>query len=111
VGRQDVELDFGSTMFGRVGVLGERELALTRDEAQELLRRNGDVQVDPDVAIAATGGWLTGVLFEAWRAQPGRASSVGESDPLYGYLASEVLARLDEADTRFLVITSVLDRV
>ena len=44
-----------------------RTLAFTPDEAAEALAARGDAGVDAGAAVAATGGWVTGVLFEAWR--------------------------------------------
>ena len=92
-------------------VLGERELAFNRDEAAAALDQAGTATIDPDDAVRMTGGWVTGVLFEAWRSEQHVTGHGGEVDALHGYLATEILARLDEADRDFLVMCSVLDRV
>ena len=50
-------------------------------------------------AVEATGGWVTGVLFEAWRSAEHVAGMGGEADPLHGYLASQILAQLADPRT------------
>jgi ATP/maltotriose-dependent transcriptional regulator MalT/DNA-binding SARP family transcriptional activator len=92
-------------------VLGERELAFDRDEAAAALDQAGTATIDPDDAVRMTGGWVTGVLFEAWRSEQHVTGHGGEADALHGYLATEILARLSQADRDFLVTCSVLDRV
>ncbi len=112
ISREEPPLDFGPTLLmGRVGALGESELAFTVDEAAKALELAGASGVDPGVAVAATGGWVAGVVFEAWRSAPDLPLINGEADPLHGYLSSGILARLDAADRDFLVETSVLDEV
>jgi ATP/maltotriose-dependent transcriptional regulator MalT len=96
---------------GAVAVLGEAELALTPAEAGEALARVGKAEIDADSAVRATGGWLTGVLFEAWRSADHVVGGGGEADPLYGYLSSQILDELDPADREFLVATALLDEV
>ena len=46
--------------------LGELELAFTTEEAAEALAQRGLGAIDAHAAVDATGGWVTGVLFEAW---------------------------------------------
>jgi ATP/maltotriose-dependent transcriptional regulator MalT/DNA-binding SARP family transcriptional activator len=96
---------------GAVAVLGESELALTTAEAGEALARVGKADIDAASAVRATGGWLTGVLFEAWRSADHVVGGGGEADPLYGYLSSQILDELDPADREFLVATALLDEV
>ncbi len=67
--------------------------------------------VDAAEAVAATGGWVTGVLFEAWRSADHVAGAGGEADPLHGYLATQILDRLEEAERELLIRTSPLRRV
>ena len=54
---------------------------------------------------------MTGVLFEAWQATDHVIGLGGEADPLHGYLATQILDQLDEADAEFLVSTAVLEEV
>jgi ATP/maltotriose-dependent transcriptional regulator MalT len=58
-----------------------------------------------------TGGWVTGVLFEAWRSEEHTAVVGGGADPLHGYISSRILEELPRTDREFLVTTSVLDEV
>jgi DNA-binding SARP family transcriptional activator len=95
---------------GEIATLGEAELAFTAGEAAAALDRLGRRAVDAEAAVEATGGWVTGVLFEAWRADPA-ARGGGEADPLHGYLAAHIVGQLNDADRDFLVGTSLLDDV
>jgi DNA-binding SARP family transcriptional activator len=95
---------------GDVGRLGDEVLALTVEEAAEVLAGLGRPAVDPVGAVRATGGWMTGVLFEAWRLGE-QAGGGGPGDPLYDYLAAQILGRLAREDGEFLIATSVLDEV
>jgi DNA-binding SARP family transcriptional activator len=91
--------------------LGEGELSFTTAEAAEALERIGAPGVDAAAAVQATGGWVTGVLFEAWRYEEHVAGMGGEADPLHGYLAAHIVVALDSRDAEFLVATSLLDEV
>ena len=62
-------------------------------------------------ACQATGGWVTGVLFEAWRSAEHVPGMGGEADPLHGYLSAQILAELCPADRDFLIETAVLHEV
>ncbi len=82
--------------------LGETDLAFTIPEAADALAALGTEDVDADAAVRATGGWVTGVLFEVWRAASHTAGTGGEADPLRGYLAAHIVGRLGAEDTDFL---------
>ncbi|MEV0688157.1 BTAD domain-containing putative transcriptional regulator [Nocardia sp. NPDC050378] len=99
------------TVGPEVGFLGESSLAFTEEEAAAALVRRGVRDVDPRHAVAETGGWVTGVLFEAWRSAEHLTGIGGEADPLYGYLSAHILDRLDPADRGFLIDTALLDEV
>lgn len=107
------ELPFHSVVgsFPWVAAIGEEDLALTVEEAERALAATGRDDIDPVDALVETGGWMTGVLFEAWRASDHVIGLGGEADPLHGYLATEILGQLDAADADFLVRTSVLEDV
>ncbi|MCU1607845.1 MAG: transcriptional activator domain protein [Modestobacter sp.] len=107
------ELSFPTSVgaFPWVGAIGEEDLALTVDEATDALAAAGRADVDPVDAIVETGGWMTGVLFEAWRAPEHVIGLGGEADPLHGYLATEILGQLSPADGDFLIRTAVLPEV
>ena len=67
--------------------------------------------MDPSQAVEVTGGWVAGVLFEAWRSTHHVAGMGGEADALHGYLSSQILDQLSPSDREFLITTSVLDDV
>jgi len=96
---------------GEIASLGEAALAFTAEEAATALGRLGGSAVDAEAAVAATGGWVTGVLFEAWRSTAHTAGGGGEADPLHGYLSAHIVDRLPAEDQDFLVGTSLLDDV
>jgi ATP/maltotriose-dependent transcriptional regulator MalT len=52
--------------------LGESDLAFTAAEAASALARREITVDDVPGVVEATGGWVTGVLFEAWRWRRGR---------------------------------------
>jgi len=94
-----------------VAHVGERELAFTPAEAAEALDRIGQRDVDPSAAVEATGGWVTGILFEAWRMDAHVDGSGGEADPLHGYLSAHILDQLSPEDAEFLCKSAILSEV
>ena len=107
------ELPFRSSVgtMPWVAAVGEEDLALTVTEAADALAASGRGDIDPVDAVVETGGWMTGVLFEAWQATDHVIGLGGEADPLHGYLATQILGELDEADAEFLISTSVMEEV
>jgi ATP/maltotriose-dependent transcriptional regulator MalT/DNA-binding SARP family transcriptional activator len=99
------------TGAGDIAFLREAALAFTPGEAGAALAQRGERGIDPAAAVAATGGWVTGVLFEAWRSDEHVAGTGGEADPLHGYLSAQILGQLPEADRAFLIGTAVLGEV
>lgn len=99
--------DFG----GDVARLVDADLAFTEQEAHAALRRHGRSAADARAAVAATGGWVTGVLFDAWHSaddvRPSGEGPTGVAD----YVAGQILGELDVQDREFLISTSVLDEV
>ena len=96
---------------GHIGYVGEDDLAFSTDEAHQALTSLSLSAVDAETAVRATGGWVTGVLFEAWRSAEHVPGAGGEVDPLGSYLSSEIMASLDPDVSAFLVFTAVLDVV
>jgi ATP/maltotriose-dependent transcriptional regulator MalT/DNA-binding SARP family transcriptional activator len=96
---------------GTTAWLSERDLAFTTVEAARALEQHGDYETDALAAVEATGGWVTGVLFDAWRSSGHIVGADGEADPLYGYLSTHILSQLPPESRRFLVTTSLLDEV
>ena len=97
-----------SVLPGAFGRIGDEELALTVAEADALLERQGEADVDTTAVVHATGGWLTGVLFHAWQFGEHVAGEGGGSDPLHGYLSAHILEELSPGDRDFLIATSLL---
>ncbi|HYZ67357.1 MAG TPA: BTAD domain-containing putative transcriptional regulator [Mycobacterium sp.] len=94
---------------GGVVRVGDAELAFSVEEARIALQRLGRSGDDAPAAVAATGGWVTGVLFDAWRDHvPGTGRRV---DDLGGYVGAHILGELDAKDREFLITTSVLEEV
>lgn len=112
ISRTELPVDLGSaSMPEDVAAVGEATLSLTPTEAAEVLAHAGRTGLDPARAVEATGGWMTGVLFEAWRSTEHVAGTGGEADPLHGYLATQILGKLEPAEQDFLLVTSLLDEV
>lgn len=109
ISRVDVRLDSGSTSErDRVGELVENDLAFNVQEAAKALRTVGHLDVDPAQAVDATGGWVTGVLFEGWR----HAQSKNlDPDSLRSYVAANIFDSLSVDERAFLLRTSLLDEV
>jgi DNA-binding SARP family transcriptional activator len=96
---------------GDVALVGDADVAFTAEEAARALAACGKAEIDAEAAVASTAGWVTGVLFEAWKSSEHVAGLGGESDPLNGYLASQILAELTERERDFLIATAPLDEV
>jgi DNA-binding SARP family transcriptional activator len=112
VGRREVELDALSRIgYDAIGRLGEEQLAFDDAEAAGALELHGLRAADPRSVVEATGGWVTGVLFEAWRSRDHVGGSGGEADPLAGYLAAEILEGLERDERELLVRTSLFAEV
>jgi DNA-binding SARP family transcriptional activator len=94
-----------------IAAVGEQDLAFTVQEAADALTVAGKPDVDPLEAIVETGGWVTGVLFEAWRSADHIIGIGGEADPLHGYLATQILDQLEPSERNFLIRTAVLEEV
>jgi DNA-binding SARP family transcriptional activator len=106
----DVALDSVAALGGAVTV-SEADLAFRTHEAAQALAHAGRPDMDPSHAVEVTGGWVAGVLFEAWRSTHHVAGMGGEADALHGYLSSQILDQLSPEDREFLITTSVLDDV
>jgi ATP/maltotriose-dependent transcriptional regulator MalT len=109
VSRREVALELAAPP-GSVAV-EEADLAFSASEAAQALAYAGREDIDPSEAVEATGGWVAGVLFEAWRSSEHVAGAGGEADALHGYLSSQILAQLEPAEREFLITTSLLDDV
>jgi DNA-binding SARP family transcriptional activator len=91
--------------------LGDADLAFTVEEARIALQGLGRSGADAPAAVEATGGWVIGVVFDAWRSAEHVAGTGGGADGLGSYLGAHILDQLDAADRAFLITTSVLQEV
>lgn len=97
--------------------LGEADLRFTAEELLTLLRRRG-VQIAPqqarDLAEGAEG-WVAGFLLSVPRLWEGLVGGLiaarGGEGPLYDYLAAEAFDGQSAAVQRFLLATSIPERV
>ncbi|HET7487829.1 MAG TPA: LuxR C-terminal-related transcriptional regulator [Acidimicrobiales bacterium] len=100
--------------------LRQDDLAFTTEEARELVRRltGSDLPADQiDKLVTRTEGWAVGLQLAALSLRE-RTDVAGFVDAFAGddrhvadYLTEEVLRRQPEATRRFLLCTSVLDRM
>ncbi|MDT5411957.1 MAG: hypothetical protein QOG14_4177 [Mycobacterium sp.] len=91
--------------------IGDADLGFTVEEARIALQGLGRSGADAPAAVEATGGWVIGVVFDAWRSAEHVAGTGGGSDGLGSYLGAHILDQLDAADREFLITTSVLQEV
>lgn len=112
ISRLEVAIELDSPVaLGGVAAISEADLAFCSNEAAQALELAGRRDIDPSHAVEVTGGWVAGVVFEAWRSTEHVAGIGGEADALHGYLSSQILDQLAPEDREFLVTTSVLDDV
>ena len=105
---------------GVVTELRAADLRFTLAETTEFLRTVMRLDLRPEDVVsleARTEGWVAGLqlagLHLQGRADPGEAvrSFAGSHRFVFDYLAEEVLAHLTEPERRFLLQTSILDRM
>jgi LuxR family maltose regulon positive regulatory protein len=105
---------------GELVEIGEDDLRFTADEAKQLLSLAGgtDISADQATLIAQqTEGWAMGLHLAAGAVATGDETLSlldrfnGDFGPVADYFAREVLDPLPEEDVRFLVDTSILERL
>jgi DNA-binding SARP family transcriptional activator len=96
---------------GELAQLVDADLGFTVDEARIALQGVGRSGEDAQAAVDATGGWVIGVMFDAWRSTAHVAGTSATADGLGDYLGAHILGELAAADREFLVSTSVLQEV
>lgn len=107
LGRVELPISLGRLLLhGRLARITDGDLALTAEEAAELLRARGEDEEAVEQRWRAARGWVAGVAF-------GRAGvqSRGSQDDFYSYLGSEILDRATPDQRRFLLDTSILTGV
>lgn len=101
---------------GRILELGPLELAMTVDEAEALLA-GADVRADPSVThelVRRTEGWPVGLYLGALGLDAGtplNGFGVEGDRWVTDYLRAELMSRLSEEEVRFLVRSSVVERL
>ena len=105
---------------GELVEIGDDDLRFTADEAQQLLSLAGgtDISADEATLIAQrTEGWAMGLHLAAGAVATGDETLSlldrfnGDFGPVAEYFTREVLDPLPEEDVRFLVDTSILERL
>ena len=94
--------------------IGPYELALSRREAEILLRASGVELDETELAglLRRTEGWAAGLRLAALASlEDGATRSAGDDRYIADYLGSEYLSRLEPRVLRFLRRTSVLERM
>jgi ATP/maltotriose-dependent transcriptional regulator MalT len=99
----------------QVAGLSEEHLRFTRAEVQELLQQRNRIPLPDEEAerlAAQTDGWITGILLTTHLMWQGLLASLMDarksSEPLYEYLANEVLDQQPSELRRFLLESAVL---
>ncbi|GAS91817.1 BTAD domain-containing putative transcriptional regulator [Mycolicibacterium brisbanense] len=111
ISRQPIPAEVWSpALAGAVARVDDADLAFNVDEARVALQQLGRSGSDASEAVQATGGWVIGVLFEAWRSA-GHGSGGTDPEAMGAYLGAHILGELGADDREFLVSTSVLDEV
>ncbi len=88
-------------------IVGQELLRARREEAEAILERRHSA-ADVGDALAGTGGWIAGLVFESWRSREGRSPTV---DPLEEYLDRELRSQVEPRAWQILVAASVFDEV
>src|SRR5262245_31687944 len=100
---------------GRLFEIGQDELGLARQEAHSLLRNAGANLTEGEAAELhrRTEGWPAGLYLAALSLEAGGDTSLFAGDDRFvaDYLRAEHLSRLSAAEKRFLMRTSVLERM
>jgi LuxR family transcriptional regulator, maltose regulon positive regulatory protein len=104
---------------GRLAEISVDELALTRREADVLLRRLGIELAETEIAalIRSTEGWVTGLYLAALALADENGTNgtvlpfAGDDRFVTDYFRSEYLSHIREKDVRFLTRTAILDRM
>jgi LuxR family transcriptional regulator, maltose regulon positive regulatory protein len=103
---------------GQITEIGAPELAFTGDETAALLRAHGLVSTAQDIValLARTEGWAAGLQIGAGFLTGGDgarsvADFTGDARDVHDYLNGEVLAGRSRRQRRFLLLTSICERV
>jgi LuxR family transcriptional regulator, maltose regulon positive regulatory protein len=102
---------------GRVLEIKAKDLAMSADEAQALLREAGaDIPVEQaDDLVDRTEGWPAGLYLAALAIESGMPALgftfTGDDRFVEDYLRSELLGHLSRTEVQFLARTSILDRM
>ncbi|HEV7886116.1 MAG TPA: BTAD domain-containing putative transcriptional regulator [Acidimicrobiales bacterium] len=107
--RSELSFSLGRLILhGRVARVTDKDLALTLDEAEELVRAGGGETADLASRWEASRGWMAGVAFGHMSPLTGTALHAADFS---SYLSYEILQTLPEDERRFLLDTSILEAV
>lgn len=108
VGRTDLPLaGLGVAALDPGARLADDVLRANSEEADAILRQHGSA-AEVGEALAATNGWVAGLVFESWRSRDPKSPG---ADALGEYLAREVRPRLAPDTAEHLVASSVFDEI
>lgn len=106
--RSELQFSLGRLLLhGRVGRILDEDLALTLDEARELVEARDEDPSNLRERWEAARGWVAAVAFGG----PHRTGGHDEARDFPSYLATEVMGGLTPEERRFLLDTSILDAV
>lgn len=91
-----------------IGRIGPELLALTLDEATDVLARLGRNVNNVSDRVRSVDGWVAGVIFAPESLE---ATTMGGNDPLKDFLSDHIMSGLPEEDQQFLIRTSILPEV
>ncbi|HJZ62590.1 MAG TPA: BTAD domain-containing putative transcriptional regulator, partial [Miltoncostaeaceae bacterium] len=97
-------------LTGHIAGLFDDDLAFRLEETRELLETR-DAEADAASVQDATGGWAAGIVFEALRGPDVVHLLPPGEDPLFAYLAEQILGTLSPPVRRALLRSAVLDLV
>ena len=102
----------------QIAGLGVSDMRFTAGEIKALLKKNYDTELTDSQAneiAQRSEGWITGILLTSHNLWGGLFRNLiqvqGDEGQVFDYLASEVFARQPPDIQRFLIATSVLDRM
>jgi LuxR family maltose regulon positive regulatory protein len=107
-------------LLGELCEIGARDLKFTDAQSEEFFANTADIPLEPHLAVRLnerTEGWVAGLQLASLGLRGAEAATAvierfsGMNRNVAAFLDSEVLARLDEATSRFLLETSLLPRM
>ena len=107
-------------LLGELAEMGARDLKFSDAESEEFFASTAGVPIEPHLAVRLnerTEGWVAGLQLASLGLKGGEPAAQvierfsGMNRNVAEFLDNEVLARLDEGTSRFLLETSILSRM